>query len=265
MKGMKRFAAIASGLALAVLSSVAAAAPSSGASAVPPRSHLRRFVCQRAVDPLRRTVSVTAVMRPVPGTLRMAVRFNLLSRSRTGGAFSAVRVGDLGAWLSPIDQPTLGQRPGDVWVFSHPVAGLAAPAAYHYRVAFRWTGANGRVLASRTRLTANCFQPELRPDLLVKSITVTPSVGKPSLDSYAAVIKNAGATGAGPFTLEFALPGRIVDRTVRRLAAHSTRAETFQGPLCSATSDPIVTVDPAHRILDVNPNNNTKQATCPVP
>jgi len=265
MKGVKRFAAIAPGLALAVLSSVAAAAPSSGASAVPPRSHLRSFVCRRAVDPLRRTVSVTAVMRPVPGTLRMAVRFDLLSRSRTGGAFSAVRVGDLGTWLSPIDQPTLGQRPGDVWVISHPVAGLAAPATYHYRVAFRWTGANGRVLATHTRQTANCFQPELRPDLRVKSITVTPSIGKPSLDSYAAVIKNAGATGAGPFTVEFALPGRIVDRTVRRLAAHSTRTETFQGPLCSATSDPTVTVDPAHRILDVNPNNNTLQATCPVP
>lgn len=262
---MKRFAAVATGLALAVLSSVAAAAPSAGSSAMPPRSHLRGFVCQRAVDPLRRTVSVTAVMRPVPGTLRMAVRFDLLSRSRTGGAFSAVHVGDLGTWLSPIDQPTLGQRPGDVWVISHPVAGLGAPATYHYRVVFRWIGANGRVLVTRARLTANCFESELRPDLQVTSIAVSSVVAKPAVDSYSALIKNAGASAAGPFTVEFALPGRIVDRTVRRLRAHSTRTETFQGPLCTAASDPTVTVDPAHRILDVNPNNNALQATCPVP
>jgi len=268
---MKRFAAIASGLALAVLSSaavavvVAATAPSAGASAVPPRSHLRSFVCQRAVDPVGRTIKVTAVMRPVAGTLRMAVRFDLVSRSRTGGAFSPVRGGDLGTWLSPIDQPTLGQRPGDVWVVSHPVAALPAPATYRYRVVFRWTGAKGRVLATTTRVTANCFEPELRPDLSVKSISVQSILGKPNLDSYVVLLKNGGATAAGPFTVEFAVPGRIVDRTVRRLAAHSTRTEIFQGPLCSAGADPTVTVDPAHRILDLHPNNNTLKATCPAP
>lgn len=262
---MKRCAAIASGLALAALSSVAAAAPSARPSAVPPRSHLRSHVCQRAVDPIARTISVTAVMRPVPGTLRMEVRFDLLSRSRTGGAFSAVRGGDLGKWLSPIDQPTLGQRPGDVWVLSHPVAALPAPATYRYRVVFRWSGAKGRVLATKTRVTANCFEPELRPDLSVKSISVHPIIGKPNLDSYVVLLNNGGSTAAGPFTVEFAAPGRVIDRTVGRLAAHSTRTELFQGPLCSATSDPTVTVDPAHRILDVNPSNNTLQATCKVP
>jgi CARDB len=261
---MKRFAAIASVLALAALSSLAAAAPFAGTSAVPPRSHLRSFLCQRAVEPGGRTISVTAVMRPVPGTLRMAVRFDLLSRSHTGGAFIAVRSGDLGTWLSPIDQPTLGQRPGDVWVVSHPVAALPAPATYRYRVVFRWTGAKGRVLTTRTLVTANCFEPDLRPDLSVASIAVEPILGKPNLDSYAVLLKNGGATAAGQFTVEFAVPGRIpVDRTVRHLAAHSTQTETFQGPLCTAASDPTVIVDPAHRILDVNPNNNTLPATCP--
>ncbi len=264
---MKRFAAIASGFALAVLSSAAVAAtvPSAVASAVPPRSHLRSFVCRRAVDPVGRTISVTAVMRPVTGTMRMAVRFDLLSRSRSGGTFSPIHGGDLGTWLSPIDQPTLGQRPGDVWVVNHPVAALPAPATYRYRVVFRWTGAKGRVLATKTRVTANCYEPELRPDLSVKSIAVQPILGKPNLDSYVVLLKNGGATAAGPFTVEFAVPGLIVDRTVQRLAAHATRTEIYQGPLCTTTSDPTVTVDPAHRILDLNPNNNTLQATCPAP
>ena len=264
---MKRFAAIASGFALAVLSSAAVAAtvPSAVASAVPPRSHLRSFVCRRAVDPVGRTISVTAVMRPVTGTMRMAVRFDLLSRSRSGGTFSPIHGGDLGTWLSPIDQPTLGQRPGDVWVVNHPVAALPAPATYRYRVVFRWTGAKGRVLATKTRVTANCYEPELRPDLSVKSIAVQPILGKPNLDSYVVLLKNGGATAAGPFTVEFAVPGLIVDRTVQRLAAHTTRTEIYQGPLCTTTSDPTVTVDPAHRILDLNPNNNSLQATCPAP
>ena len=85
------------------------------------------------------------------------------------------------------------------------------------------------MLTTHTLVTANCFEPELRPDLSVESIAVEPILGKPNLDSYAALLKNGGATAAGPFTVEFAVPGRIpVDRTVRHLAAHSTQTETFQ-------------------------------------
>ena len=51
---------------------------------------------------------------------------------------------------------------------------------------------------------------ELRPDLLVSSITVTPISGDPAHDLYTAVIANDGNSGAGPFEVLFA-PGRRLD------------------------------------------------------
>lgn len=261
---MKRFAAIAGVLCTVGLAGTATAAPSSGARAAttPPRSHLRGFECQRSIDPVGRTVSVTAIMRPVSGTQKMSVRFDLLTRTKSSGPFTAVRGGDLGTWLSPLDQPTLGQRPGDVWVLSHPVAALPAPAAYRYRVVFRWVGAKGRVLDTHTRTTASCFEPELRPDLSVRSIAIVPVAGKPNLSSYVVLIRNGGATAAGPFVLQFATSGRVVSRIVPRLGAHKTRTETFLGPVCTSATAPVVTVDPSQRILDFNPSNNRLQASC---
>ena len=71
-------------------------------------------------------MSVTAVMRPVPGTTKLAMRFELLSRRhRSGGAVSITAHG-LGNWITPDDR-TLGQRPGDVWIVDHPVVDLDAP------------------------------------------------------------------------------------------------------------------------------------------
>ena len=61
-----------------------------------PRTRLRHFVCQRALDPAARAVSVTAVMRPLPGTKKLELRFQLQSKSKPGGAYGAVSGGDLG-------------------------------------------------------------------------------------------------------------------------------------------------------------------------
>jgi hypothetical protein len=47
------------------------------ATADPPRARLTSFVCQTALDPAERAISVTAVMRPLPRTGKMAMRFQL--------------------------------------------------------------------------------------------------------------------------------------------------------------------------------------------
>src|SRR5207237_8883869 len=125
-----------------------------------------------ALDPAQRSISIDAQMRPISHTQRMAIRFDLLARVKSARRYSAVHGGDLGTWLTPADQPTLGQRPGDVWLISHPVAGLPAPATYRYRVTFRWSGDHGHVLATRALMSDSCFEPELRPDLVVASIAL---------------------------------------------------------------------------------------------
>ncbi len=254
-------------LAAAVVIAFGVWAVSAGAAA--PRATLRYYVCQRALDPAARAVSVQAVMRPLPGTKKLSLRFQLLRRRPMRSA-TLVRAGDLGAWITPND-PTLGQRPGDVWQFNKAVVNLVvAPASYHFRVTFRWTGAHGRVLGTAVRLSSSCFQPELRPDLLVHSIAVLAVAGKPHLDRYIALIRNGGATAVGRFEVVFdAAQGsstlQLQTIWVPRLGPHKGVHESFVGPLCTAGSTPTITVDPGGLIDDYNRSNNSLVATCPAP
>jgi uncharacterized membrane protein YgcG len=239
-------------------------------TATPKRAILAQFQCTEALDPPNRSMAVQSVMRPLTGTRRMQVRFDLQQKlpSATGTppTVSILRGGDLGTWLTPAN-PTLGQLPADVWRLNKVVYDLPAPATYRFRVSFRWTGDHGRTLGTATRLSATCQQRELRPDLLVASIAVTPIAGKPNKDLYAAVISNAGATAAGPFEVLFT-PGDSsapITHTVQRLDAHQSRTETFVGPVCNAASPPTVIADATGVVDDLNRSNNTLIATCPAP
>lgn len=269
---MKRLSAALAALALSVLLLVAATAASAAlrltaaraASGAPARAQLRGFACHPALDPPNRLVSVTAVMRPLSGTMRLSLKFDLLVSRGASTPHRVVRAGDLGAWITP-QNPTLGHLPGDVWNLHKTVVELAAPATYRFRVWFRWTGAHGRVLGLAVRYSRTCHQRELRPDLFVRSVAVTAIQNRPSYDRYTAVIANAGDTAAGPFDLLFAPANGSSPQThvVSLLGAHSTRTESFVGPVCSAATAPTITVDSASQIDDSNRANNTLGATCP--
>ena len=139
-------------------------------------------------------------MRPLTGTSKMQLKFELLRSTRTHPRFMSLHGKGLGNWISPTD-PTLGQQPGDVWIVTHPVVDLAGPATYKFRVTFRWLGSQGQTLGTATQTSATCYQPELRADLLVRSLSVNPITSGPSAGqwAYTAVIANRGLTGAGPF------------------------------------------------------------------
>jgi hypothetical protein len=234
------------------------------AAASTPRAQLTDYVCQRALDPPTRAISITAVMRPLPGTRKLSVRFVLLTSSQASPVATPVRAGDLGTWISPADR-SLGQQPGDVWEVSKPVVDLKAPATYRFRVTFRWIGDGGRLLDSTVRYSPRCTQPELRPDLAVRSIAVEPIAGRPDRDAYAAQIANLGATAAGTFEVLFA-PGDgspATTDTVARLGAHQTVRVTFVGPLCNSGGAPTITADPNDRVDDFDRSNNVLTATCP--
>src|SRR5579864_5799486 len=187
---MKRFAA---GVALALsgllaVSTASAGAPMRPASAgtpsgavgpVEPRAVLAGFDCHRALRPADRSVSITSVMRPLAGTRRMSVKFDLLMAGAGATAPVEVHAGDLGSWKQPA-APTLGQLPGDVWNLQKSVVALAAPASYRFRVRFRWIGDGGKLLGSAVRYSPRCRQLELRPDLMAQSIAVNPVAGNPN-------------------------------------------------------------------------------------
>ncbi|MGA2013963.1 MAG: hypothetical protein ABSH51_25995 [Solirubrobacteraceae bacterium] len=235
------------------------------AAVSPPRAQLEGFVCQKALDPPSRAVGVESVMRPVTGTARMAIRFDLLEHpAGSTTPRSVVRAGDLGVWLTP-KNPTLGQLPGDVWQLDKDVYDLDAPADYRFRVTFRWTGASGQVVATTVRQSAICHQPELRPDLIVESIAVIPVPQHPEHDQYVALITDHGATGAGPFVVQFTPGGGLpaIQHTVTYLKAQHSRTETFVGPVCNPAGPPTVTADATDQVDELTRANSTLAATCP--
>jgi hypothetical protein len=266
---MRRFL-ISGAVALALLASFGAAGASglagaSGSAASGPRALLDQFVCQRALDPGQRLVSVRAVMRPLKGTRKLEMRFELLSKAPPATTFSPVQGTGLGSWVSPTDPVTLGQRPGDIWRLSHPVADLPAPASYRFEVTFRWIGPKGRVLGAQVRNTRNCVQPELRPDLAAVSFDAQPVAGHPKKNAYTAVIADKGLTGAGPFQIQFAFGTVVTDHTVKRIKPHQQLTFNFDGPVCESSAAPTMTIDPDQQVDDYNRANNQITATCPAP
>lgn len=249
---------VAAALVLGGAVATVASALSTGLS----QTRLKDFRCQRALDPGARSVAVTVVMRPVSGTEKMQVKFQLLRRTKRGKPFAPVSGHYLGTWLSPAN-PTLGQRPGDVWIVNHPVVDLLAPAVYRFRVTFRWFGAHGHVLSTVSRTSSECNQPELRPDLVVQSITPeAPTAGSPG-ERFDAVIRNRGATGAGMFEVQFT-DGQVVrTAAVASLASGATTHKTFAGPVCAAGQSVTVVADPFDMVDDYDRANNTLTLMCP--
>src|SRR5438270_7459015 len=148
---------------LTLVGASAASAASPGVDPAPVK--LRGFVCQSALDPGSRATSVTAAMRPQPGTQKLAMRFELLKQNRRHGRAISLTGSKLKTWLTPLPKdPTLGTLPTDKWIVKHPVVDLAAPAFYRFKVTFRWSGAGGQVIGRAVRFSPVCFQPELRPD-----------------------------------------------------------------------------------------------------
>ncbi len=245
----------------AALCGAALAAGALGADASTPVAKLRGFSCQQSVNPVGRGVAVSAVMRPLKGTRKLALRFELDMRTKAGGPWSSVPGGDLGTWLRP-GNATLGQRPGDVWIVNKSVNELAAPAAYRYRVSFRWTGTKNRTLGTAVRTSATCNQPELRPDLLVQVIDVLPISGHPRLNLYVATIANRGATTARGFRVQFASASQSLSHTIKVLKAHTKATVAFRGPACATTAPISITVDPDGVVNDYDRTNNTKTVDC---
>jgi hypothetical protein len=234
-------------------------------SPTPSNDQLRAFVCQTALDPPARAVSVQAVMRPLAGTAKMQMKFELMRQTKAEPRFVSVHGRGLDTWISPAD-PTLGQRPGDVWILNHPVVNLAAPATYKFRVTFKWTGAQGQTLGTATQSSPTCYQPELRADLLVRSLSVSSISAGPAAGqwAYTAEIENRGLTGAGPVGVEFVdAASAPIPATVAWVGSKSSVRHRFVAPACAAGSMLTVTVDPTQSIDEYDYANNALTLACP--
>lgn len=237
-----------------------AAAAHSAPSAAVDNAYLRGFACHRALDPSKRSVTVTAVMATVPGTKQLQMRFVLQERTASGLAY--IHGGDLGHWISP-SSATLGQHPSDRWVVNHPVTGVPVPASYRFKVAFRWMGSGGRVIGRSQRATVSCRQPDLRPDLYVRLVSSAAVAGGVQ---YTVQVGNSGLTQASNVELLFSAGsgGKPVMKTIGRLPAHQSVQRTLLGPACMSSSPPAtITLDPNGLIDVVSRADNSITVPCP--
>jgi hypothetical protein len=229
-----------------------------------PPAALTKIACHSTLDPAKRSVSVVSIMRHLPATRSLAVRFTLVQKA-PGSAATPVRDGDLGHWTTPTE-PALGQLPADVWKLKKTVYNVNAPASYRFRVTFRWSGRGGKVLSRQTLHTGACAVQELRPDVLVRAVAVHSNDLAPGNDRYVAVIANRGRTASGPFQVEFSPgPAGGVPQTVQ-VASLGPRTQTrvrFLGRACDPAAPPTVTADPAHVVDDFDRSNNTVTVVCP--
>jgi hypothetical protein len=247
---------------LLVVCVLAAFAATAQAAAAP--ASLREFSCSPNVQPLLRGLSVTGVMRPITGTEKFRMRFELFRAAHRAGHYARVHGAHLGTWVAPKD-PNLGRQPGDVWSVSHPVVGVTRPGYYRMRVSFAWLGTHNRRLALVTRTTPACALLELRPDLLVsRLVSVTPLAATPGKDAYVATLRNRGVSAAGPFEVALSVAGGApVTRTVLGLGPRSSRRVRLVAPACTAGQAVTITVDPAGQVPDYDPANNSLTVDCP--
>jgi hypothetical protein len=245
---------------LATAIAAAAAVPVAAAHAPVGDAYLRGFACHRALDPGKRSVTVTAVMATTAGTQHLQMRFQL--RDRTARGTVQIHGGDLGQWISP-GSPTLGQHPSDQWVVNHPVTGVPVPGSYRFIVAFRWIGSSGQVIGQAQRATGRCRQPDLRPNLYVRLVSSQAVNGG---DRYTVQVGNSGLTTATNVAVMFAPGdgGPPQTKTIVRVPAHQSVQQTFSGPACTTSSGPAtITVNPNGLIDELSRADNSITVPCP--
>jgi len=256
---------------LAVLLSVALAltpAFARGADASSRASAGARLVsCQRSPVLDQRTAAVSTWMRPIPNGRRLAVRVDLWER-RPGQRWALrTDVPGLGVWVTPSDAG-VGSRPGDVFKYRQAVGRLEVPAGYRFRVTFHWLDADGNVVRSGQRITSVCRQPDLRPDLVLRSVEARPAAG--GLVRYVVRVGNEGESAVARVVVAATLPGDAAPgghtRVVRALVPGATAVVRFTGPGCAAGEQPASFVaDPSNLVEESDEANNGVAAVCPAP
>jgi CARDB len=209
--------------------------------------------CTQGLDIADRSVVYEGRMRRIAGTRKMQMRFALQWRQPGSTHWTAVKAPGLGSWVSS----DAGVK---TYTFTKRIENLAAPATYRVLVRFRWLDARGHRLGSDQVASKSCRQPDLRPNLVPKRV-YSQRIGDPASRRYVVVVRNAGATAAGPFDVGLGAlaPGHTVD-----LGPGVSTLGTFEGPRCDAPATLTATVDPGGLVDEADEDDNTLTVPCPV-
>jgi CARDB len=244
-------------LLLLLLLLLLAPAPAGAATAAPPGTAAEVTACSTSVTPAKRFMVVQGRMRAIPGADRLQLRFDLRARTPDHPGFRRLAAPGIGVWHT-------ADRGTGRYVVDKRVEGLAAPADYKMEVRFRWLDAQGRVLDHAHRATRVCAQPDLRPDLSPRRITMAPGP-EAGTSRYVVPVRNLGGSPAGPFAVRLTVDDRALPaEAVTGLAAGAGTELEFIGPTCAAGQPLAVAVDSEGTVEEASEADNALLRTCPV-
>lgn len=197
-----------------------------------------------------RAAEFQARMEAVPGAERLQMRFTLQAeRGRRG--YRRVAAPGFGVWTTADPGVTR-------YVYTRRIEHLLGPARYRVHVRFRWLDAEGRTIERDAARSRGCRQPDPRPNLTVRALSIAPT-DDPERVRYGVLVRNAGRGDADPF--ELALTG-VAPVLVDGLdAQHETLVEVV-GPVCEPGAVLTATADPADEIDERFERDNALAITC---
>ena len=191
-------------------------------------------------------------MRSIEGSARMAMRFTLLERTGADG-FKPLKAPGLGRWRRA--------EPGVVsFGYRQVVKALPENAVYKMRVDFRWSAADGSVLAQVQRNSPTCRQysalPNLKVEVLGASATTVAGVVR-----YRVLVTNDGRAQVSA-AVELSVDGAAVDTASVTLFPGEWRRLDFRGPTCTETVS--AHADPDGTIVESSETDNVDELGCPI-
>jgi hypothetical protein len=216
-------------------------------------AHVSVTACTHGADP---AAAFEARMHAIGRTSRMQMRFTLQARTGESSEWRPVAAPGFGAWLT-------SERGVARFVYVKRVEQLLAPAAYRAVVRFRWLDAAGRRLASARATSGRCFQPDPRPNLVLRRLLVEPAAAQGER-RYVAIVANRGRRASGPFAVDFSVAETPLGRvSAGGLAPGDVARIRLTGPECIAGAEVTAVADHDGAIDERDETDNRLSVPCP--
>ncbi len=203
-------------------------------------------VALTACQPRERAAEFEARMDQIPGAERMKLRFTLEMR-RVGRAWKKVVSPELGGWRTADAETTR-------YISSRRVSALVGPASYRTVVRFRWLDADGAVVAAARARSRVCWQPDHRPNLKLKALSVEGG------STYVVLVANTGRSESGPFDLTIT---GLAPQFVPTIAPGGEALIEVAGPACEPGAPITATADPLNLVAERSERDNALTRPCP--
>jgi hypothetical protein len=225
-------------------------APAAAHASTPAAVHLSH--CRTGQDSGQRQATFRGQMRDVTGSVRMAMRFELLERY-PGHTAHTVPIPKLGRWHR--------SHPGVLrYTYTQKVKQLKPGGSYRTRVSFRWYGANGELLKRARRVSKPCVQDRGLPNLVVSAVRILPGDASGTAQ-YSVTIDNTGEGPAEGFQVTLIIDGAVADeRKVDRLDAGESDTVDLNGPDCKRLR---AVVDRYEDVPEEREDDNSLRSRCP--